>query len=244
MAACQVIFSNSLNADCFYICLTPKQLTMKSFIAYPLEFEKLLYPSKTDRTSSGRLAAHYELFKRIKHIDGAIIKCGINAEEGFTRFAMFRGILGHPITQKMVAFEKFQPVFEEEMSETGNITLKVNASRASVTIDNVQKTLKNIGINNNIEFVPGSACQTIPDFLIQNPELKIALLNIDLDDYEATMTTLEFLYPRLVQGGILILDNYYKGKADRCAVDDYFAPGKVLINNFSVNKGPHYIMKD
>jgi hypothetical protein len=213
---------------------------MKSFVTYPLEFEPFLFPSKS-KTSSGKLIAHYELFKKIAHLDGSIIKCGITAEEGFTRFAMFKEMAGAAIQQKMIAFQKLQPLFEEEVNEFGTVTLKVKNSK--VSIEHIHETLSSTGISQDVQFVPGVVCESIPEYLMENPELKISLLNVDLDDYNGTMTTLEFLYPRLVQGGILIVDNYYKHLSEYRAVNDYFHPRKIQINNFSVDKGPHYIIK-
>jgi hypothetical protein len=214
---------------------------MKSFVTYPLEFQPFLFPTKHQSSGSGKLIAHYELFKKIAHLNGSIIKCGITAEEGFTRFAMFKEMAGADIEQTMIAFQKHQPLFEEEVSEFGTVTLKVKG--APVSVEHIHETLKKSGINQNIQFVPGAVCESIPEFLIENPELKIALLNVDLDEYDGTMTSLEFLYPRLVSGGILILDNYYKHLSEYEAVNDYFHPTKVQINNFSVDKGPHYIIK-
>ena len=215
---------------------------MKSFVAYPFEFDTLLFPQQSGKPS-GKLVAHYELFKKVKHLNGAIIKCGITAEEGFTRFARFREMMGTQVTQKMIAFQKFQPFFEQEINEEGEVTLKVKTRNATVSVDHIQKTLIEKGQSHNVDFVPGGVCDSIPEYLIENPELKIAMLNIDLDDYEATMTTLEFLYPRLVQDGILILDNYHKQMGEKKAVEAYFGNLVPKINAFSVNKGPHYIVK-
>ena len=215
---------------------------MKSFVAYPFEFDTLLFPQQSGKPS-GKLVAHYELFKKVKHLNGAIIKCGITAEEGFTRFARFREIMGTQGTQKMIAFQKFQPFFEQEINEDGEVTLKVKTKNAAVSVDHIQKTLIEKGQSHNVDFVPGGVCDSIPEYLIENAELKVAMLNIDLDDYEATMTALEFLYPRLVQGGILILDNYHKQMGEKKAVDDYFANIGPKVNAFSVNNGPHYIVK-
>ena len=215
---------------------------MKSFVAYPLEFENLLFPPTNVSNPSGKLIAHYELFKKVSHLNGSIVKCGITAEEGFSRFAMFREMMGMNEEQKMVAFEKILPVFEQEVNEHGDINLKVK-ERGPVSFEHLQQMMEEKGLSQQIEFVPGPVADAIPGYIIDNPELKIALLNIDLDEYDATMTTLEFLYPRLMPGGILILDNFYKYLAEHKAVKDYFAPSKVTINNFSVNNGPHYIVK-
>ncbi len=61
-------------------------------------------------------------------------------------------------------------------------------------------------MNENTEFVKGDVTQTIPEYLKSNPHLKISLLNMYTDVYEPAVVILEQLYPLIVTGGILILD--------------------------------------
>jgi O-methyltransferase len=49
-----------------------------------------------------------------------------------------------------------------------------------------------------------------------------AVIRLDGDMYESTMTVLEHLYPGLAPGGFLIVDDY-KIKRCRAAVDDFRA---------------------
>ena len=51
----------------------------------------------------------------------------------------------------------------------------------------------------------------------------IALLRLDTDWYESTRHELEHLYPRLVDGGVLVIDDYGHWEGARRAVDEYFA---------------------
>ncbi len=67
-------------------------------------------------------------------------------------------------------------------------------------------------------FVPGMVEETIP---ASAPE-KIALLRLDTDWYESTRHELEHLFPRIVDGGVLIIDDYGHWAGARRAVDEYF----------------------
>jgi len=51
----------------------------------------------------------------------------------------------------------------------------------------------------------------------------VAFAHLDGDWYESTMTCLERIAPRLVPGGRIVLDDYYKWSGCRTAVDEYFA---------------------
>jgi O-methyltransferase len=71
----------------------------------------------------------------------------------------------------------------------------------------------------NFHFIEGDVAQTLQTSV---PE-KIALLRLDTDWYESTRVGLEVLYPRLVPGGVCILDDYGHWQGARTAVDEYFA---------------------
>ena len=217
---------------------------MKSFVAYPMELDKILYPDAFEKSYSGKLLAHHELYKKVAYLDGSIVKCGISAEAGFLRFASFRNLIAAQSSQKVIAFEKFTTsmYFDNEENNTGSLRVKVKSEPIDEEL--LQKKLTRKGIHNKIDFIPGSLGDSIPEYLMENPEMKISYLNIDLDDYEATLTTLQFFYPRIVHGGIVIFDNYYKNEEDYRAVIDYFRYNNVFINNFSINKGPHYLIRN
>ncbi|HEY8377853.1 MAG TPA: TylF/MycF/NovP-related O-methyltransferase [Nannocystis sp.] len=70
-----------------------------------------------------------------------------------------------------------------------------------------------------VHFVKGKVEETIPGTI---PE-QIAILRLDTDWYASTHHELVHLYPRLVRGGVLIIDDYGHWRGAREAVDDYFA---------------------
>jgi O-methyltransferase len=67
--------------------------------------------------------------------------------------------------------------------------------------------------------VQGRVEDTVPD---QAPP-EIALLRLDTDWYSSTRHELVHLYPRLAEGGVLILDDYGYWRGARRAVDEYMA---------------------
>src|SRR2546429_9168032 len=84
-----------------------------------------------------------------------------------------------------------------------------------------------------IHFAKGSVEDTIPD---QAPD-QIALLRLDTDWYESTKHELVQLYPRLVPGGVLILDDYgwWRGGGEAASEDfreDSPAPPPISIDRW------------
>jgi O-methyltransferase len=84
----------------------------------------------------------------------------------------------------------------------------------------VRRNLESTGYPpDRIHLVEGRVEDTLPD---RAPE-RIALLRLDTDWYQSTRHELEHLYPRLVGGGVLIVDDYGHYAGARRAVDEYFA---------------------
>jgi hypothetical protein len=71
----------------------------------------------------------------------------------------------------------------------------------------------------NLRLVEGDVLQTLP---AEAPE-RLALLRLDTDWYASTLHELETLYPRLADGGVLIVDDYGYWSGARQAVDEYFS---------------------
>ena len=209
---------------------------LKSLVNFPKEAE-ILYKRKSTPPAE-RLVTYYELYKLISHLDGSIIKCGISADEAFSYFSFFKQIIGNK-KQPMVSFEKNPSVFETVELNDETVTVVKSKKITATQIELVKQ-----GKKENIEFLPGQLSDSIPNYLIDNPELKISLLTIDLDDYESTLTAMQYFYPRLVSGGVLIMNNYHKKNGESLAIKEYFHNDEIFIRHFSLEKGPHYILKD
>jgi O-methyltransferase len=93
-------------------------------------------------------------------------------------------------------------------------------------LDAVKKTMAlSTYPQNKIHFVKGKVEDTIPSTI---PD-KIALLRLDTDWYDSTKHELIHLFPRLVSGGVLIIDDYGFWKGARKAVDEYLSENNVQI---------------
>jgi O-methyltransferase len=76
-----------------------------------------------------------------------------------------------------------------------------------------------------LHFVSGKVEETLP----KSHHERVSILRLDTDWYESTRIELETLYPRLMRGGVLILDDYGHWAGARKAVDDYFAATPLLL---------------
>ena len=109
-------------------------------------------------------------------------------------------------------------------SETMRVTDKYSNEGKNIwaysSINEVRNIIKEKVPYNNIKLIKGSVEETL--LVKDNIPEKISLLRLDTDFYESTKIELEVLYPKLVKGGFLIIDDYGHWKGSRKAVDDYF----------------------
>lgn len=94
-------------------------------------------------------------------------------------------------------------------------------------IDDVKNNMKKTGFpEQNIIYVKGKVEDTIPS---QSTDNEIALLRLDTDWYESTKHELNFLFPKLVKNGVLIIDDYGHWAGCRKAIDEYIAENNISI---------------
>jgi hypothetical protein len=96
------------------------------------------------------------------------------------------------------------------------------------SLGEVKKNVLSTGYpENKIHFIEGDVLLTIPAQVPAN----IVLLRLDTDWYASTRHEMIHLYPLLISGGVLIIDDYGFWRGSRQAVDEYIAehqPGLLL----------------
>jgi hypothetical protein len=92
------------------------------------------------------------------------------------------------------------------------------ARELAVSLEEVKANFERYGLlDDQVRFLKGWFRDTLPAAPIE----RLAVLRLDGDMYESTMDTLANLYPKLSQGGYVIVDDYGAIPACRQAVDDY-----------------------
>jgi hypothetical protein len=193
----------------------------------------------------GKLFAHYELFKSITDLPGAIVECGVFKGASLARFAAMRELFGSPQARRIVAFDTFGefPQTEYGPDESVRQHFVDQAGDMSVGVADLEEVLTRKGAGANVELVAGDIVETVPEYAARHPELKIALLNLDTDIYEPAVAILEHLYPRIVPGGVLLLDDYGTFPGETQAVDEYFAGQDVTIQKLPFAMTPCFVRK-
>ena len=207
------------------------------------KYENDFYLS-SDPSRIGKVIIHYELFKMTKNIPGYIVDCGVFKGISLCRFAMFLKLFGN-VKKKIIGFDTFdkfpQTNFEQDLKPREQFIAE--AGENSISKQQLLTVLNHKGVNELVELVEGDITRSVPEYVKEHPDLEISLLNLDVDIYEPSVTILKFLYPKIMPGGILILDDYGKFPGETKAADDYFQNEKIEILKFPFAQTPRYIIK-
>jgi AraC-like DNA-binding protein len=146
-------------------------------------------------------------------IPGDIVECGV-AHGGSA--AIMALTLGHH-ARRLWLFDTFEglPAPSEKDPDLRIASAYTRAFDAS--LDEVQSSFRQLGIEQNIVMVPGLFKDTLPSCEVKS----IALLHVDGDWYESVMTTLQNLYDRVAAGGVIQFDDYGHWAGARRAVDEF-----------------------
>jgi hypothetical protein len=214
-----------------------KQISLESSISNDFadfsqdEIDIIKYVSKFTMTSQERLVTLIRSVHYLEEngIDGDFVECGV--WKGGSIMAMIKVLQSLKVEERVVwLFDTFQG-----MTEPKDVDSKYDDTKADILLNNdplrkstiwavsgmneVKSNILSLGYPiNKLKFVEGPVEETLMDNEID----KIALLRLDTDWYESTKIELEMLFPKLVKGGILIIDDYGHWKGCKQAVDEYF----------------------
>lgn len=166
---------------------------------------------------------------------GDIVECGV--WKGGSMMAAARTLLkegdGDRRLNLFDTFEGMPPPGTADVSIDGDsaaqllaVAPKQDLVWAHSPLEEARKAVLSTGYDpKKIAFVKGRVEETIPS----RAPAKIALLRLDTDWYESTRHELIHLYPRLVSGGVLIIDDYGHWKGARKAVDEYLKENSIQL---------------
>ncbi|CAN1210625.1 Macrocin O-methyltransferase [Tumidithrix helvetica PCC 7403] len=161
------------------------------------------------------------LVERFRHIDGIVVECGVwkggtiagiaellGAEREYYLFDSFAGIPAPQEIDGQAALQwqqdKDSPHYHDNCRVSEDVACEAMARAGA----------------KHFHTMKGFFEETLPQFCPQKP---IAILRLDADWYDSTMLCLQYLYPYIAEGGVIILDDYYTFDGCARAVHDFLS---------------------
>jgi hypothetical protein len=190
-----------------------------------------------------KMIAHYELYKSIINLPGHIVECGVFKGVSLTRFCTYREILESPYSRKFIGFDAFGKFPKQDNDDDQAFIEKFeDLSGDGITVDELKAVFTYKGFE-NYELIKGDVTDTIPNYVAEHPELKIALLHIDVDVYKPTVSILNHLFDRVVSGGLIVFDDFGIIAGETKAIDEFFSEKDVVIEKLPISHTPSFIRK-
>jgi len=187
--------------------------------------------------------AQYELYKSIINIPGNIVECGVFKGASLVRFCTFREMLENPYSRTIIGFDTFDSFpYPDNSADQAFVESFEGAAGRGISLDEMKEVLEHKGFS-NCELVRGDVAITIPEYLEDHPELKIALLHIDVDVYKPTVVILDQLFDRIVGGGLVVFDDYSTVSGETRAVDGFLAKRGAQIQKLPISHIPSFVRK-
>jgi O-methyltransferase len=196
--------------------------------------------SKTPDSGNKRRARFYNLvsfLQSVNHIDAAVIECG--CWKGLSSYLMghYLKINNENFVGKdfyvLDSFEGLSDPSKEDVINDSLVDTQGERKGAAFKTKGAYSASLEI-VKNVLHEFPSISFHKgwIPNSLKQLPSLSYKFVHIDLDLYEPIKGSLEYFYPKLVRGGIIICDDY--GSL-------YWPGAKQAIEEFAVDKGIRFI---
>ena len=204
-------------------------------------FEEIYERCRTESmTSRERM---YGLYKTVEYVhnaklEGDIVECGV-WRGGSSMVSALTLALHNDTDREIYLYDTFTGMSEPtsidqkvgaDHEQTAELWMKRNRDDhnewAYAALNVVQNNMATTNYPaERIHYVQGKVEETIPD---TRPD-RIAVLRLDTDWYESTYHELVHLFPKLVSGGVLIIDDYGHWQGAKEATDQYFREQELTL---------------
>lgn len=219
----------------------------------PLELDLVKFVEPFTLTSPERIQALANAVRWIadEKIPGAFVECGV--WRGGSMMVVARTLLESGVSDRdLYLFDTYEGMTAPtavDVDHQGTAAARHFAKKQTgadsadwtlATLDEVCANLHRTEYpSDHLHLVKGKVEETLP---ASAPDA-IALLRLDTDWYESTKHELEHLWPRLVSGGICIIDDYGHWAGSRRAVDEYFSSCGIRVLMHRIDYAGRLIVK-
>jgi len=198
------------------------------FIQEELEFYKINHHELEDVQDGEGIGNMLDFIKNTENLEGDILELGVYKGGSTIMIARFLKKLGSK--KKIYACDSFAGLpYDDKFSYTKNAKGMFSDSSANI----VKKKFKKFNVDEGIVMIEGLFEDTLYKKLADE---KFSFVFVDCDLYDATKFSLDFVFPRLAKGGIVLFDEYDRFLKDSYewgetrAVDEFCEANNIKVN--------------
>jgi hypothetical protein len=186
----------------------------------------------------------FQLLESVMALEGGIAECGV--WQGATVIPMGLFLRQHGSLKKIRGFDSFEGLDDSVQVDVelggDEEDRKMVGGFSNTSYEKLAARIGQFGLADSVQLVKGYFNHT----LMQHAGERFCFVHLDCVIYESYKSCIEFFYPRLVKGGIILFDEYGDPPWPGCAraIDEYLAdkPEKLMEIN-SDNQTKYYLRK-
>jgi|SRR3990167_1412461 len=198
-----------------------------------------------------KLLQRYELFQKIRNLNGDIVECGVFKGTGmmvWLKFLIFHS--PHDI-RRVIGFDFFEKNFVDKLPEHDREMMSkvfsrvTNLEETDISVEGIKERFTKAEIPcDKFELVKGNVVETCQEYVKNRPGFRISLLYMDLDLEEPTYAVLSSFWDKIVKGGVIVFDEYgYHVWSESNAVDRFIKEKGLFLQKTGVKSPTAYIVK-
>ncbi len=172
------------------------------------------FPLYAPRQDIAKFLVRNEIFKRVMHVQGSVVECGVLFGGGLMTWAQLSSIY-EPVNhqRRVIGFDTFEGF--PELTDADRTATSEDADVGGLAVDSHSEITRaaelfdlnrSVGHLPKVELVRGDATETIPEYVRAHPHLIVSLLYLDFDIYEPTAVAIGHLLPRMPRGAVIAFD--------------------------------------
>lgn len=182
------------------------------------------------------------ILRSMPEVPGAVLECGTH--HGGTLLGMAHVLESRAIRARLYGLDSFEgfpePTGEDALDDGTMHPLVRKGALGEASYEELSGRLERMGLADRVTLIKGFFENTLSKLAAE----RFSLVHVDCDLYESYMTCLEFAYPRMLAGGVMVFDDYnsdaYVGA--RRAVDEFFADRPERLQYFPEAEGRRYFV--
>jgi hypothetical protein len=197
------------------------------------------FPVFVGHVNLGRYLFFYDLYKQVVNLNGHIADVGTFKGASFLFFSKLIRLFEPYATTQVHGFDWFKGMNPSEDDDSSQQGRYVGDYETLIKWIELQQ-LQDISIVHQMDVT-----KELEPFLQQNRHLRFKMMFIDCGVADVIEKSLECLWPRLVRGGILVMDHYNceVSPAESSLVEKYI--GRQYIRQMPFNRQPTcYVIKE
>ena len=199
-------------------------------------YDRFLRDTNVDRLQ--KILSRYELFKKILNVPGDICECGVFKGSGIFTWVKLLKLFKPNNDFKVIGFDFFEKKSRPKSKYKLDKKVQAFHNIGAISQKDLFKKCEEWNFK-NLKLYAGDVKKTSKKYARDSLGSRIALLYLDVDNYEGTLEILKNLYNKMAKGGVIAFDEYaLQGHGESDAVDKFLYNKKIKLKSFSCAKTP------